>query len=263
MFWERVRGMGRVLLKMMLFVCMMFALEVEGIKGNGWLSGHATYYGASQNPTTLGGACGYDNTAHAGFGVNTAAVSGALFRAGEACGACFQVTCDARADPKWCLARAAVTVTATNFCPPNNNGGWCDFPHVHFDMSLPAFSRVARVGSEGIVPILYRRVSCKRIGGVRFTLKGQGNFNLVMFTNIGGSGAVKTAWIKASSSSSSSWTSMQRNWGANWQTNADFRNQALSFKLLLTDGKTLEFPYVVPPTWIFGQTFISRRQFSN
>lgn len=81
-----------------------------------------------------------------------------------------------------------------------------------------------------------------------------------MFTNIGGSGAVKAAWIKASSSS---WASMQRNWGANWQTSADFRNQALSFKLLLTDGKTLEFPYVVPPTWIFGQTFISRRQFSN
>lgn len=104
-----------------------------------------------------GGACGYDDTFHAGFGVYTAALSGALFGGGEACGACFQVMCDAEADPQWCFRRAAVTVTATNFCPPNNNGGWCDPPRQHFDMSLPAFSRIARLGSEGIVPVLYRR----------------------------------------------------------------------------------------------------------
>ncbi|KAL5738005.1 hypothetical protein ACOSP7_030766 [Xanthoceras sorbifolium] len=84
----------------------------------------------------MGGACGYDNTFHAGFGVNTAAVSGALFRGGEACGACYQLRCDYRADPKWCLRRALVTVTATNFCPPNNHGGWCDPPRHHFDMSI-------------------------------------------------------------------------------------------------------------------------------
>ncbi|KAK1314035.1 Expansin-A12 [Acorus calamus] len=92
-----------------------------------------------------GGACGYDNTFHAGFGLNTVALSGALFRGGEVCGACS-------------IRPTVVTVTATNFCPPNNNGGWCDPPHRHFDMSLPAFSRIALVGSEGIVPILYRRV---------------------------------------------------------------------------------------------------------
>ncbi|KAL1815355.1 hypothetical protein ACET3Z_017929 [Daucus carota] len=104
-----------------------------------------------------GGACGYDNTFHAGFGVNTAAVSGALFRSGEACGACYQVMCNFKLDPKWCLRRALVTVTATNFCPPNNNGGWCDYPRHHFDMSMPAFFRMARRGDEGIVPVLYRR----------------------------------------------------------------------------------------------------------
>ncbi|XXG42242.1 hypothetical protein AAC387_Pa01g2564 [Persea americana] len=144
-----------------IFISFLILVWVFGSGANGqvnrWLPGHATFYGASQNPTTLGGACGYDNTFQAGFGVNTAAVSGLLFREGEACGACFQVTCDAQMDPKWCLRRTIVTVTATNFCPPNNHGGWCDPPHRHFDMSLPAFSRIARVGSEGIIPVLHRR----------------------------------------------------------------------------------------------------------
>lgn len=109
------------------------------------------------NLFVAGGACGYDNTVHAGFGLNTAAVSGALFRQGEACGACYLVMCNYRLDPKWCLRRAAVTVTATNFCPPNNNGGWCDPPRQHFDMSMPAFLNIARRGNEGIVPVLYKR----------------------------------------------------------------------------------------------------------
>uniref|UniRef100_A0A2N9G6L0 Expansin-like EG45 domain-containing protein n=1 Tax=Fagus sylvatica TaxID=28930 RepID=A0A2N9G6L0_FAGSY len=131
----------------------------HGVNGqvNNWLNGHATFYGANQNPTSLGGACGYDNTFHAGFGVNTAAVSGTLFRGGVACGACYQVMCNYRLDPKWCLWSRTMTITATNFCPPNNNGGWCDPPHNHFDMSMPAFFRIARQGNEGIVPVLYRR----------------------------------------------------------------------------------------------------------
>ncbi|XP_077226201.1 expansin 12 [Tasmannia lanceolata] len=234
-------------------------LSEANIQSNGWLSAHATFYGASQNPTTLGGACGYDNTFHAGFGVSTAALSGALFREGEACGACFRVTCDARLDPKWCIRGAAVTVTATNFCPPNNNGGWCDLPRQHFDMSLPAFSSIARVGSEGIVPVLYNRVSCRRKGGVRFTLKGQPNFNLVMITNVGGSGDIKAAWIRGSKMNT--WVAMRRNWGANWQSTVDLRNQALSFRLALVDGKMLEFPNVAPLAWRFGETFSSRHQF--
>ncbi|KAK1266500.1 Expansin-A12 [Acorus gramineus] len=97
-----------------------------------------------------GGACGYDNTFHAGFGLNAAALSGALFKGREACGACSQMACNARSDPRWCVPHAKVTVTAINFCPPNNNGGWCDHPHRHLDMSLPAFSRIALVGSEGV-----------------------------------------------------------------------------------------------------------------
>ncbi|KAL6196504.1 hypothetical protein ACLB2K_032119 [Fragaria x ananassa] len=133
-------------------------------------------YATNSESAYLGrGACGYENTVVTAFGVNAAAVSTILFRGGEACGACYQVMCNYKVDPKWCLRRRAVTVSATNFCPPNNNGGWCNAPHHHFDMSMPAFLRIARQGNEGIVPVIYRRVACigRGGGGVRFTLKGQ------------------------------------------------------------------------------------------
>ncbi|KAF9600712.1 hypothetical protein IFM89_011383 [Coptis chinensis] len=238
--------------------CFFFSLVVKVI--HGWFDGHATFYGASQNPTTLGGACGYENIFQAGFGTNTAALSSALFRGGEACGACYELRCNARLDPKWCLRRGVVTITATNFCPPNNNGGWCNAPRQHFDMSMPAFFHIARQGNEGIIPVVYRRVPCKRSGGVRFTLKGQSNFNMVMVTNIGGSGDVKAAWIRGSKLRQ--WVPMHRNWGANWQSSIDARNQKLSFRLTLVNGKTLVFPNVVPSTWKFGQIFASQHQFT-
>ncbi|XP_023002729.1 expansin-A12 [Cucurbita maxima] len=242
-----------------LFFMLVGGSFVHG-DGGAWLDAHATFYGADQNPTSLGGACGYDNTFHAGFGINTAAVSGALFRGGEACGACFLVICNYNVDPKWCLRRRAVAITATNFCPSNNNGGWCDPPRAHFDMSSPAFLTIARQGNEGIVPVLYKRVSCRRKGGVRFTLRGQSNFNMVMISNVGGSGDVKAAWVKGSRTRT--WMPMHRNWGANWQANVDLRNQRMSFKVTLIDGRTLEFVNVVPSSWWFGQTFSSMVQFS-
>ncbi|XAR56552.1 hypothetical protein NMG60_11037086 [Bertholletia excelsa] len=249
---------GLSVLRLLLFVGVAF----EGVlgRGYGWLNGHATFYGANQDPNSFGGACGYGNTFHAGFGTSTAALSSVLFRGGEACGACYQLKCDYRADPKWCLRRHTVTVTATNFCPPNNHGGWCDPPRTHFDLSSTAFFRIARQGDEGIIPVLYRRVSCKRRGDVRFTLKGQSNFNMVMISNVGGSGDIKAAWIR--SSRTRTWVPMQRNWGANWQSRVDVRGQTLSFKLMLVDGKTLEFFNVVPSSWQFGQTFSSRGQFN-
>ncbi|KAL8484462.1 hypothetical protein ACS0TY_026953 [Phlomoides rotata] len=196
-----------------------------------------------------GGACGYENTYEAGFGENTAALSSALFRGGEACGSCYQVICNRMAEPKWCLRRGSVTVTATNFCPSNNQGGWCDPPRHHFDMSTPAFFRIARQGNEGVVPVLYRRVACRRRGGVRFLLKGQPNFNIIMISNVGGGGDIKTAWIRGSRSRT--WSAMHRNWGANWQSNYDLRSQTLSFRITLVNGRTLTFLNVVPSSWNF------------
>jgi hypothetical protein len=89
-------------------------------------------------------------------------LSTALFNDGAACGQCYKVACDRkRADPRWCKPGITVTVTVTNFCPPNwalpsDNGGWCNPPRPHFDMAQPAWEKIG-VYRGGIIPVMYRR----------------------------------------------------------------------------------------------------------
>jgi hypothetical protein len=57
-------------------------------------------------------------------------------------------------------ARRTVTVTATNFCPPNSalpDGGWCNQQRPHFDMAQPAWEKIGRDVSTGIIPVIYQR----------------------------------------------------------------------------------------------------------
>ncbi|CAN1186329.1 EXPA7 [Linum perenne] len=226
-----------------------------------WSLAHATFYGDETASATMGGACGYGNLFQNGYGTDTAALSTTLFNNGYSCGACYQIKC---AYSPHCYSNVAfTTVTATNICPPNwsqdsNNGGWCNPPRAHFDMSKPAFMKIAD-WKAGIIPIMFRRVPCVTKGGIRFQFQGNGYWLLVYVMNVGGGGDIAQMWVKGSKTS---WISMSHNWGASYQAFSSLGGQSLSFKVQSYTTKEIIYAWnVAPSNWNVGLTYKSNVNF--
>ncbi|TKY52382.1 putative expansin-A17 [Spatholobus suberectus] len=122
----------------------------------------------------------------------------------------------------------------------------------------PAFEMVAKYKAE-IAPIFYRKVGCKRTGGIRFTINGTDYFELVLISNVGGAGDISRVWIKGSKMSN--WESMSRNWGANWQSLSYLNSQSLSFRVQLSNGRIRTAYNVAPSSWTFGSPSSARIMF--
>ncbi|GAB4834319.1 Expansin-A7 [Ancistrocladus abbreviatus] len=235
--------------------------QVTYFKPTAWKLAHATFYGDETASATMGGACGYGNLFNNGYGTATAALSTVLFNNGYACGNCYQLKC---VQSPWCYAGSpTITITATNLCPPNwyedtNNGGWCNPPREHFDLSKPIFMKFAQ-WKAGIVPVMYRRVPCIRKGGLRFYFQGNAYWLLVYVMNVAGGGDISQMWVKGSNTG---WISMSHNWGASYQAFATLGGQGLSFKVMSYTTKETVIAYnVAPAYWNVGSTYQSNVNF--
>ncbi|KAM7257431.1 hypothetical protein ACFE04_013172 [Oxalis oulophora] len=188
-----------------LVITSLAALSVVAVAiDSTWYDAHATFYGDIYISERAGG---YGDLFKQGYGLNTAALSTALFNKGLTCGACFEIYCNS---PQWCK-KGSITITATNFCPPSDKpstaGGWCNPPLQHFDLSEKMFLQIAKY-KAGIVPVKYRRVLCYKQGGVQFQIGGNPNWLLVLPFNVAGAGDIVDMKVKGSSTG---WMQMTRN----------------------------------------------------
>ncbi|KDP29197.1 hypothetical protein JCGZ_16586 [Jatropha curcas] len=217
-----------------------------------WTKARATFYEGSTN--SFGGACNYKDVVAEGYGLNTAALSDALFKNGQTCGACYEIQC--KDEPKWCKP-GSIIITATDRCPPNpslsnDNGGWCNPPCEHFDIAKPVFNNLADY-TAGVIPVQYRRVPCQKKGGIRFTINGNPWFYQVTVWNVGGAGDVIGLQVKGSDKVK--WTQMERDWGTTWKTSCILQGESLTFRVRTSDGRSSTAWHVAPKNWQFGQTF--------
>ncbi|KAG0581916.1 hypothetical protein M758_3G020000 [Ceratodon purpureus] len=253
-------GMMIKLAVAVLAVALMLPSSVLG--ASRWGYAHITFYGTPNGGGQASrGACGYQNTYALGYGAMTAALSSPLYKGGAACGACFELKCirirESRSAKNWCWSYSrSITITATNLCPPGSTGGWCNPPKHHFDLSYPAYATLAR-REGGVAPVNYRRVPCRKRGGVRFTVGGNPWFFMILIHNIAGAGDVRSVKIMCPYTG---WVPMYRNWGALWTVRKQMRGP-LSFAITTSDGRTIISRNAVGNYWKFGQTWEGRAQF--
>ncbi|GMH09859.1 hypothetical protein Nepgr_011700 [Nepenthes gracilis] len=215
-----------------------------------WKEAHTTFYGSPDGSGTMQGACGYGDLQEGGYGLETTSLSSSLWNNGAACGACFEIRC--HGSPRWCKPGApSIVVTATN---SGAQDVFSDQTPDNFDLPQPAFLQIAEY-EGGIVPVQYRRVPCKREGGITFTISSKSNpwFMLVLVSNVGGAGDVQSLSVKGSESQA--WREMRRNWGQYWEINDNLVGQSLSFRVRASDRRTTTSWHVAPSNWQFGQTF--------
>lgn len=223
-----------------------------------WIKGTATYYGDENGGGTGGGTCGYGNNYEFGYGMMTAATSYALWYDANICGACFEVQC---ANPTGCK-RGSVMVSVTNLCP-GDGGSPCARPKKHLDLAMPAFTKIADK-ILGHMAIRMRRVPCVKKGNAKVTMSGNPWFLMVMFTNLAGSGDVKSVQIRATGSKT--WTWFRRNNGAIWSLEnsnpAAFYGRQIDFRIKgAYTSEILLLKRALPQNWAFGGTFETRNNF--
>nr|WBK39180.1 EXPA13 [Colobanthus quitensis] len=219
-----------------------------------WSPARATYYAPIDPRDSIAGACGYGDLDLAGYGKATAGLSPSLFEKGLACGACFELRCVE--DLRNCIPGTSIIVTGTNYCAPNlgfeaDGGGKCNVGNRHFVLPIHAFEKIA-LWKAGNAAVQFRRIKCRREGGIRFSIDGSGAFMSILISNVAGAGDVVDVKIKGSQTG---WLPMSRSWGQNWILNADLKKQPLSFEVTTSDRATLMSYNVAPKTWDFGQTF--------
>ncbi|RVW22224.1 Expansin-A2 [Vitis vinifera] len=206
-----------------------------------WHNAHATFYGGADASQTMGGACGYGDLHKQGYGVQTAALSTVLFNVGRHVGLVSKSNV-------WMIHRGASEGRHHSWLQPPTcalqvamEDGVIHLvntlisPSLHFfrlpSTRLALFRSVSQVTCSltHFFLIVTRMVPCKKKGGIRFTISGNPYFNLVFIWNVGGAGDITSVQVKGDRKLK--WTTLKRNWGQNWETDAMLVGESLTFRV--------------------------------